>query len=61
MIPYTEEENQWVSTGKYRKSNTNPERRVEIKEKKLDLRKRTWGIQTTIEVDGKDYIVPIQF
>ena len=58
MIPYTDEEMDWVSTGKYRKSNTNRQRKV----KQEDPRSYTcaWGIQTTIEVDGKEYVVPIQ-
>ena len=58
MIPYTDEEMSWVTTGKYKKSNTNKERRV----KQEDARpwSRAWGIKTTIEVDGKEYVVPVQ-
>ena len=58
MIPYTDEEMQWVTTGKYKKSNTNRERRV--KQEDSRLWSRAWGIKTTIEVDGRDYVVPVQ-
>jgi len=57
MIPYTDEEQNWVSTGSYRKSNTNKHRRVR---QEPDLRKHDWAIRTTIEVDGRTYIVPVQ-
>ena len=58
MIPYTDEEMQYLNTGEYRKSNQNRQRRV----KQEDPRQwsRAWGIRTTIEVDGKEYVVPIQ-
>ena len=58
MIPYTDEEMSWVTTGKYKKSNTNRERRV--KQEDSRLWPRAWGIKTTIEVDGKEYVVPVQ-
>ena len=58
MIPYTEEEMNWVTTGSYRKSNTNKQRRV--KQEDARLWSRAWGIRTTIEVDGREYTVPIQ-
>ena len=58
MIPYTDEEMTWVTTGKYKKSNTNRERKV--KQEDHRLWSRSWGIKTTIEVDGREYIVPIQ-
>ena len=66
MIPYTDEEMKWVTTGKYKKSNTNRQRRVEATE--WDCQgghwfvrpKRSSQIRTTIEVDGKEYIVPVQ-
>ena len=58
MIPYTDDEMQWVTTGKYKKSNTNPERRVREDDPRMYT--RVWGIQTTIEVDGREYTVPIQ-
>tara|TARA_R100001480_G_scaffold81116_2_gene90240 strand:+ start:254 stop:433 length:180 start_codon:yes stop_codon:yes gene_type:complete len=58
MIPYTEEEMNWVTTGSYRKSNTNKQRKV--KQEDARLWSRAWGIRTTIEVDGREYTVPIQ-
>jgi hypothetical protein len=58
MIPYTDEEMSWVTTGKYKKSNTNRERRV--KQEDSRLWSRAWGIKTTIEVDGREYVVPVQ-
>ena len=58
MIPYTDEEMSWVTTGKYKKSNTNRERKVKQEDNRLYT--RTWGIKTTIEVDGKEYVVPVQ-
>ena len=58
MIPYTDEEMTWVTTGKYKKSNTNKERRV--KQEDARLWSRAWGIKTTIEVDGREYMVPVQ-
>ena len=58
MIPYTDEEMSWVTTGKYKKSNTNRERRVEQEDSRLWS--RAWGIRTTIEVDGREYVVPVQ-
>ena len=58
MIPYTDDEMAWVTTGKYRKSNLNRERKVREEDNRLYT--RTWGIRTTIEVDGKEYTVPVQ-
>lgn len=58
MIPYTDEEMAWVTTGKYKKSNTNRERKV--KQEDARLWSRAWGIKTTIEVDGREYVVPVQ-
>ena len=57
MIPYTDEEQNWVSTGSYRRSNTNKHRRVR---REPDLRKHDWAIRTTIEVEGRTYVVPVQ-
>ena len=58
MIPYTDEEMTWVTTGSYRKSNLNRQRKV--KQQDWYLPKRGHAIKTTIEVDGKEYIVPVQ-
>ena len=48
----------WVTTGSYRKSNLNRERKVKQDDPRTYT--RAWGIKTTIEVDGREYIVPIQ-
>jgi hypothetical protein len=57
MIPYTAQENEYLSSGSYRRSNRNKQRRVR---QEPDLRKHDWAIRTTIEVDGRTYIVPVQ-
>jgi hypothetical protein len=57
MIPYTAQENEYLSSGSYRRSNTDRHRRVR---QVPDLRKHDWAIRTTIEVDGRTYIVPVQ-
>ena len=57
MIPYTDQENEYLSSGSYRKSNQNRQRRVK---REPDLRKHAWAIKTTIEVAGRTYIVPVQ-
>jgi hypothetical protein len=59
MIPYTDEENQYLSSGSYRKSNLNRERRAQ-QQSGWYLPKHGYAIKTTIEVDGKTYIVPVQ-
>ena len=58
MIPYTEDEMEWVTTGSYRKSNTNRQRKVKQEDDRLWS--RAWGIRTTIEVDGKIHVVSVQ-
>ena len=60
MIPYTDEEQNWVSTGSYRKSNLNRQRKVQEQDQQWYLPKHGYAIKTTIEVDGKEYIVPVQ-
>jgi len=59
MIPYNDEEHNWVSTGQHRKSNLNRERKVR-QERQWYLPKHGYSIRTTIEVDGRTYIVPVQ-
>jgi len=58
MIPYNDEEMNWVTTGEYRKSNLNRQRKV--RQKDWYLPKHGYAIKTTIEVDGKEYVVPVQ-
>ena len=60
MIPYNDEENNWVSTGSYRRSNLNRQRRVKQQESQWYLPKHGYAIKTTIEVNGREYIVPVQ-
>jgi hypothetical protein len=60
MIPYTDEEQNWVSTGSYRKSNQNRQRKVQEQDQQWYLPKHGYAIKTTIEVDGREYIVPVQ-
>jgi hypothetical protein len=62
MIPYNDEEHNWVTTGSYRKSNLNRQRKVKQQDKQQAwyLPKHGYAIKTTIEVDGREYIVPVQ-
>ena len=56
---YTDQENEWLS-------RPNKNRRVSNQTadgsapKQQDYRKHDWAITTTIEVDGKHYVVPVQ-
>ena len=58
---YTDQENEWLSrpAKKKRVSNQTADGSAPIEEDDR-LWQRCWGIKTTIEVDGKKYIVPIQ-
>jgi len=56
---YTDQENEYLSSGSYRKSNRNRERKVQ-QESQWYLPKHGYAIRTTIEVDGKEYVVPVQ-
>jgi hypothetical protein len=57
---YTEQEHEWLSRpGKKRVSNQTADG-VAPQEEDDRLWQRCWGIKTTIEVDGKSYVVPIQ-
>jgi hypothetical protein len=60
MIPYTDEEQNWVSTGSYRKSNQNRQRKAQKQDQQWYLPKHGYAIRTTIEVDGREYVVPVQ-
>ena len=63
MIPYTQDEMDWISYPEHRMSN---KKRVSNQTadgqppKQKDLRKHDWAIKTTIEVDGVNYVVPVQ-
>ena len=59
MIPYTDDEMKWISKGKKkRRSNQTADGQPPKDDPRLYT--RAWGIKTTIEVDGKEYTVPIQ-
>ena len=54
---YTDQENEWLNKPKKTKrvSNQTADGRAP-----RDYRKHDWAITTTIEVDGKTYIMPVQ-
>ena len=56
---YTAQEHDWLSkpTKKKRVSNLTADGQPP---RHRDLRKHDWAITTTIEVDGKHYVVPVQ-
>jgi len=57
---YTDQENEWLSRPKKKRvSNQTADGQAPLEEDDR-LWQRCWGIQTTIEVDGKQYTVPIQ-
>ena len=64
MIPYTQEEMDWISYPEHRMSKqkrvSNQTADGQPPREDPRLYTRAWGIKTTIEVGGKSYIVPIQ-
>ena len=63
MQPYTQEEMDWISYPEHRMSKKKRVSNLTADgqpPKQKDLRKHDWAIKTTIEVDGKQYIVPVQ-
>ena len=56
---YTDQENEWLSRPAKNKrvSNQTADGSAPVKK---DMRKHDWAITTTIEVNGKTYIVPVQ-
>ena len=56
---YTDQENEWLSTPKKKKRVSNQTADGQAP-KSRDYRKHDWAITTTIEVDGKHYVVPVQ-
>ena len=54
---YTDQEHEWLSKPKKNKRGSN---QTADGRPPQDLRKHDWGITTTIEVDGKAYIMPVQ-
>ena len=68
MWAYTDTEQDWLSGTK---KPANATKKIEAKAKRVsnqtrdgsaprDYRKHDWAITTTIEVDGKHYVVPVQ-
>ena len=56
---YTDQEHEWLSKPAKKKRVSNQTADGQPPRQK-DLRKHDWAIKTTIEVDGKQYIVPVQ-
>jgi hypothetical protein len=56
---YTDQEHEWLSKPKKKKrvSNQTADGSAPVKK---DMRKHDWAIMTTIEVNGKQYTVPVQ-
>ena len=54
---YTDQENEWLSKPKDNKRVSN---QTADGQAPRDYRKHDWAITTTIEVNGKTYIVPVQ-
>ena len=57
---YTDEENDWLSRPAKKKRVSNQTADGQPPQEDDRMYTRAWGIKTTIEVDGKQYIVPIQ-
>ena len=53
---YTAQEHDWLSTPKKKRVSNQTQDGTAPR----DYRKHDWAITTTIEVDGKHYIVPVQ-
>ena len=54
---YTDQENDWLSKPAKKKRVSN---QTQDGSAPRDYRKHDWAITTTIEVNGKTYIVPVQ-
>jgi hypothetical protein len=58
---YTDQENEWLSKpAKKTKRVSNQTADGSAPKQQQDYRKHDWAITTTIEVDGRTYIVPVQ-
>ena len=58
---YTDQEHQWLSKPKNKRvSNQTADGQPPRSKDDAAQYTRAWGIKTTIEVEGKTYIVPIQ-
>jgi hypothetical protein len=56
---YTDQENEWLSKPEKNRRVSNQTASGQAP-KPRDYRKHDWAITTTIEVNGKTYIVPVQ-
>jgi len=56
---YTDQEHEWLSKPEKKKRVSNQTADGSAPQGK-DYRKHDWAITTTIEVDGKHYVVPVQ-
>lgn len=57
---YTKEEHEWLSRPAKKKRVSNQTADGQPPQTDPRMYTRTWGIRTTIEVDGKQYVVPVQ-
>ena len=57
---YTDQEHEWFSKSAKTKRRSNKTADGQPPKEDNRMYTRTWGIRTTIEVDGKSYIVPVQ-
>ncbi len=57
---YTDEENDWLSRPAKKKRVSNQTADGQPPQEDDRMYTRAWGIKTTIEVDGKTYVVPVQ-
>jgi len=57
---YTAEEHDWLSKPTKKNKRVSNQTADGQPPKQKDLRKHDWAIKTVIEVDGKQYIVPVQ-
>jgi hypothetical protein len=57
---YTAEEHDWLSKPTNKKKRVSNQTADGQPPESQDYRKHDWAIKTTIEVDGKHYVVPVQ-
>lgn len=57
---YTAQENEWLNRPAKKKRVSNQTADGQPPKDDPRLYTRAWGIKTTIEVDGKEYVVPVQ-
>jgi len=57
---YTDQENEWLSKSTKKTKRVSNQTADGSAPRTQDYRKHDWAITTTIEVNGKTYIVPVQ-